>query len=300
MPELKNWGLKNDLGDSHIHAMDAWRITEGSRNVVVAVIDTGIDANHPDLKNNLWHDPVTGAYGWDVITGQANPNDEHGHGTHIAGIIGASMNRAAGISGVVHKVSIMSVKYYSEKVSGAQNLRNSIIALNYAVDHGADIINYSGGGPEFSREELEALRRAEAKGILIVAAAGNEHDDIDVSTNYYYPCAYRLSNIVCVASLTVQNRLLSSSNYGANHVDLGAPGENILSTIPGGKYAYMSGTSQATAFVTGAAVLILAKHPGMRPDAIRNLLRSSTDKIPALAGKTISGGKLNAYSALLR
>jgi subtilisin family serine protease len=295
---LQNWGLSNGIGNSHIHALDAWRISEGSRSVVVAVIDTGLDATHPDIKQNLWHDPATGAYGWDFVTNKANPVDEHGHGTHVAGILGATLNAKAGISGVAHQVSIMAVRYYSEKNSGVKNLENSIRALNWAIDHGAKIINYSGGGPEFSQEEYTALRRARDKGVLLVAAAGNEHQDTDKSENFYYPCAYRLDNIICVASININNKLLPSSNWGKKHVDVAAPGENILSTTPGGRYAYMSGTSQATAFVTGLAALMLAKNPLLKPEEVRETVRATADRVPALDDKVASGGKVNAYAAL--
>src|SRR5271156_2718602 len=134
VPELRNWGLENAVGNSHIHAVDAWKLEEGSRDVVVAVIDTGLDANHPDIKPNLWHDKATGIYGWDFVSNKPNPIDDHSHGTHVAGILGAALDAKAGISGVAHHVSIMAVKYYSEKNTGAENLKNSIKALNWAID----------------------------------------------------------------------------------------------------------------------------------------------------------------------
>lgn len=296
--QLRNWGLSNTVGNSHIHAVDAWKLEEGSRDIVVAVIDTGLDATHPDLKANLWREKGTNNYGWDFVTNKPNPVDDHSHGTHVAGILGAALNQKAGISGVAHKVSIMAVKYYSEKNSGAENLKNSIKALNYAIDHGANIINYSGGGPEFSSEEYAALKRARDKGILLVAAAGNERQNTDVPENFYYPCAYRLENIVCVAAINIHNDMLASSNWGKVHVDVAAPGENILSTVPGGKYAYMSGTSQATAFVTGLAALLLSKNHGLKPEQVRELIRASADKLPNLKEKVLSGGKVNAYTAL--
>jgi subtilisin family serine protease len=296
--DFKNWGLKNDISDSHIHVADAWRMAQGSRDVVVAVIDTGIDPDHPDLKANLWHDKKTGEYGWDFVTSQKNPKDEHGHGTHVAGIIGAELNKKAGISGVAHKVSIMAVRYYSEKSSGAENLKNSIRALHYAIDHGAHIINYSGGGAEFSMEEYTALRRAREEGILVVTAAGNERSDGDKSEHYYYPCAYKLDNIVCVAATNIRNDLLASSNWGKATVDIAAPGEKILSTSPGGKYTYMSGTSQATAFVTGVAALMKSKNQDLTPQQIKDLIRRSADAVDKLVDKVASAGKLNAAKAL--
>ncbi|MGE4233129.1 MAG: S8 family peptidase [Bacteriovoracia bacterium] len=296
--QLRNWGLVNSLTNSHIHALDAWKIEEGSKDVVVAVIDTGIDPNHPDLKHNLWKGE-NGMYGWDFVTNTPNPKDEHGHGTHVAGILGAALNAKAGISGVAHHVSIMPVRYYSDRNSGYENLQNSIKALNWAIDHGAKVINYSGGGPEFSQEEFDALKRAKDKGIILVAAAGNEHENTDLPKNYYYPCAYkRLDNILCVAAINIRNQLLPSSNWGKTSVDVAAPGENILSTAPGGRYTYLSGTSQATAFVTGMVALMLSKKKNLTPTEIRQVIRSTVDRIPALKDRVMSGGKVNAANAL--
>ncbi len=296
--QFKNWGLENNITNSHIHVLDAWKIEKGSKDIVVAVVDTGIDPNHIDLKNNLWHDPKTGVYGWDFVENKPNPTDEHGHGTHVSGILGAALNAKAGISGVANQVSIMSVKYYSDKNTGAENLRNSIKALHWAIDHGANIINYSGGGPEFSKEEFDVIKKAKDKGILIVAAAGNERQDADQPENYYYPCAYKMENIICVAATNIRNELLSSSNWGKKLVDVAAPGENILSTVPGGKYAYMSGTSQATAFVTGLAALMLSHQRSLTPSNIRETIRETVDPLMILRDKVLSGGKVNAASAL--
>jgi thermitase len=300
--KLKNWGLINSASKSHIHAADAWRIEEGSRKVVVAVVDTGIDANHKDLAENLWHDDKENRpdiYGWNFVNNKANPSDDHGHGTHIAGIIGAIADPNTGVSGVAHHVSIMPIKYYSESNSGAVNLSNTVRALNYAIDHGAKIINYSGGGPEFSDEEYSAIRRAEAKGILVVAAAGNEHQNTDQDENFYYPAAYRLSNIISVASTDMNNNLLPSSNWGRQSVDVAAPGENIYSTLPGGKFGYMTGTSQSTAFVSGLAALLLSHDPSLTPKQLKEIIRTSVDRFPQLQYKLASGGRVNAYTALL-
>lgn len=297
--QFKNWGLYNTLADSHIHVQDAWKLSQGSRDVVVAVIDTGIDANHPDLARNLWRDPKNQTtYGWDFTTNSANPRDDHGHGTHVSGIIGAVTNPLTGVSGVAQKVSIMAVKYYSESAPGSLNLINTIKALNYAIDHNARIINYSGGGPEFSESEYLAMKRAEAKGILVVCAAGNERQDTDKRENFYYPAAYGLSNIISVAATDIRNKLISSSNWGKNKVDVAAPGENIYSTLPGGRHGTMTGTSQATAFVTGMAALLLAKNPSMTPSDLKAAIKGSVDKLPALTTKVASGGRVNAYAAL--
>ncbi|HTL10897.1 MAG TPA: S8 family peptidase, partial [Bdellovibrionota bacterium] len=262
---FKNWGLLNGTDHSHISAPEAWKLEQGSRDVLVAIIDTGIDPKHPDLAPNVWQDKEEKGhgkvFGWDYVENRPNPQDFHGHGTHVAGIIGAIADQRAGVSGVAHKVSIMAVKYYSDANPGSVNLRNTVKAIEYAVSHGARIINYSGGGPEFSEAEYLAIKKAEARGVLFVSAAGNERQDTDIPENYYYPAAYRLPNIITVAATDIHNNLLPSSNWGKNHVDVAAPGENIYSTLPGGRYGYMSGTSQATAFVTGIAALLLSRNP---------------------------------------
>lgn len=300
-PTIRNWGLDNDEYNSHINARKAWGLTKGSKKIVVAVIDTGIDPDHPDLKDNLWKKPGTkDEYGWDFVTNKKNPHDSHGHGTHVAGIIGATAKASMGTGayGVAPNVSIMAVRYYSESASGADNLANTIKAINYAVDNGANIINYSGGGAEFSAQERKAIERAEAKGILFVAAAGNEYQNTDELQNKYYPGAYGLSNIITVAATNIRNQLLPSSNWGMQNVHIAAPGENIFSTLPRGRYGYLSGTSQATAFVSGAAALILTENPKLKPRDVREIIMKSADKIDSLKNKIASQGRLNAYAAL--
>lgn len=298
---LRNWGLFNNRAKSHIRALDAWKIQEGSSKVVVAVVDTGIDPTHRDLAANLWHDPDhPEVYGWNYITDKPNPTDDHGHGTHIAGIIGAVADYTNGVSGVAHRVSIMPVKFYSDTNTWQQNAKNSSLSINYAVTHGAKIINYSGGGPEFDEDEYIALKRAEAYGVLVVAAAGNDHLNSDLYENYFYPAAYRLSNIISVASIDINNKLLPSSNWGLTRVDVAAPGENIFSTLPGNRFGPMSGTSQATAFVTGVAALLLSQRPELTPVELKQAIVKSVDREPALIGKIASGGHVDAYRALLK
>jgi subtilisin family serine protease len=301
----RNWGLE----DRAISIEKAWRLTEGSRNVIVAVIDTGIDANHPDLKPNLWKAPGNSerassgkVFGWDFVTHGPNPRDDHGHGTHIAGIIGAVANPRIGTSGVSRSVQIMPVRYYSESAPGSVNLANTIKALHYAIDNGARIINYSGGGPEYSEEEFQAMKKAEARGVLIVAAAGNDRHNTDIEEYRYYPAAYGLKglrNIITVASMDSENHILPSSNWGLRSVDVAAPGEGILSTVPGGRYGRMTGTSQATAFVSGIAALMLSKAPGLSPSQIKELILKNTTPVAALRGKVSTGGKVDAHRAIL-
>ncbi len=295
---FKNWGITNARASSHVDALGAWQIEKGSRNVIVAVIDTGIDAKHPDLKANIFHNK-DGQYGFDFVANAANPVDEHGHGTHVAGIVGAVANTKTGVSGVVQNVSIMAVKYYADSNTGAVNLRNTVKAIEWAVNNGAKIINYSGGGPEFAEEEYVALKKAEAKGILVVAAAGNERSDTDKPENYYYPSAYRLTNIISVAATDINNKLIRSSNWGKTKVDVTAPGENIFSTLPNGRYGFMTGTSQATAFVTGIAALLLSKDPTLSPARMKEIIRGSVDAYPELKDKVAAGGRVNARKALL-
>jgi thermitase len=337
---FRNWGLINSKNLSHIDAPEAWKIEKGSREIVVAVIDTGIDPHHVDLAPNIWRKgvnpaqslaqgpssekntssnssrttdstqknplaqkPASGShqtpFGWDYVTNKANPFDDHGHGTHVAGIIGAVANPSSGVSGVAQEVSIMSVKYYAETNPGHINLSNTVKAIHYAIDNGAKIINYSGGGPEFSQAEYEAIKKAEARGILFIAAAGNESRNTDDAKNHYYPASYGLSNIITVAATDINNKLLSSSNWGKVRVDVAAPGENIYSTLPGNQYGYMSGTSQATAFVSGMAALILSQKPDLSHQEVIRIIKESVDTVPSLEDKIATGGKVNAHSALL-
>lgn len=298
LTSFKNWGIANARATSHIDAFGAWSIEKGSRNVIVAVVDTGLDANHPDLKANVYRD-AKGHYGFDFVKNTPNPVDEHGHGTHVAGIIGAIANPKTGVSGVVQKVSIEAVKYYADSNTGAVNLTNTVKALDWAVNSGAKVINYSGGGPEFAEEEYIILKKAEARGVLIVAAAGNERSNTDLPENYYYPSAYRLTNIISVAATDINNQLIRSSNWGKLKVDVTAPGENIYSTLPNGRYGFMTGTSQATAFVSGIAALLLSKDPTLTPARIKEIIRSSVDLYPSLTDKVAAGGRVNAKKALM-
>lgn len=279
----KDWGIYNENKiKSHIDAPKAWALVRTSRRVVVAEIDTGIQLTHGDLPN-------ISRFGHDFVKDSNEVYDAHGHGTHIAGII-ESVSRGHAL--------IVPLRYYSDANPGSVNLRNTVKAIRYAVDHGAKIINYSGGGPEFSEDEYLAIKYAETHGVLFVAAAGNEHQNVDLVENYYYPAAYRLSNIISVMSLDINNNPLPSSNWGVKKVDVGAPGENIFSTLPGGRFGYMSGTSQATAFVTGIATMILAVRPDLSPQDVRAIIMGSVDGVPQLEGKNVTAGKVNAFQAV--
>jgi len=309
------WGLK--MTDSQ----RAWRISQGSRDITVCVIDTGADIHHPDLMNNLWvnkgevgldskgRDKATNGidddnngfiddvHGWNFVHNNNNLKDDHGHGTHIAGIIGAEGGNGIGISGVAPKVSLMILKYYDAKGSDVNNLVNTVKSIDYAVKMNCNIINYSGGGIAPSSDEKAAIERANKKGILFVAAAGNERSNSDIRK--YYPADYGLPNILSVTAIDRFQNVLPSSNYGEQTVDVAAPGNDIISTLPGGQYGMMTGTSQATAFATGVAALVMANNSSLRKaDHIVKYLTQTGDTDEKLAGKTRYRKRLNSYKAL--
>lgn len=315
-PAIKQaWGLKKT------DAARAWSVSRGSKKVIVAVIDTGIDINHEDLKNNLWKNPgetgldakgrdkasngvdddgngfIDDVYGWNFVSNNNKLDDNHGHGTHIAGIIGAEAGNKKGIVGISPDVSMMILKYFDPKVPNTDNLKNTIQAMNYAVKMGAHIINYSGGGTEYSQEEHDAVEAAEKKGILFVAAAGNEHSNSD--EYHYYPADYKLKNIISVTAIDPTTEVLTSSNFGVETVDIAAPGQAILSCLPNNTYGLMTGTSQATAFVTGAAVLVMAnKDLYSNAEEVKKFILATGDSAATLQAKTKTAKQLNLFKAL--
>ncbi len=289
---FSNWGL-NSRSSGAINLAGAWKGFSKKQDIVVAIVDTGIDFSHPHLRNNIYVkngsvNPQN--FGMDFSTSSigTTPKDDHGHGTHVSGIV----------KSIFPEVKILALKYYNPKASGQANLESTMKAFEYAVDQGVDIINYSGGGPEPSAKELAILKKAERKGILVIVAAGNEKSDIDHKRNAYYPASYGLSNIITVSAHNKMINKIRSSNWGSNSVDLSAPGKLIKSSIPSGKAGRMTGTSQATAFVTGVAALIKAQYPGFSSQEIKDIIVSTTTKHSTLAGKSKSGGLLNATNAL--
>lgn len=288
-----SWGIDPSYKKSSINLLESWKKFNQQKEIVVAVVDTGIQYNHPYLKDNLI--AAQGAvsdknFGVDFSTSAPTmtPKDSHGHGTHVAGIV----------KSVYPNVKIMALKYYNPQASGQANLNSTIKALKYAVDQNVDIINYSGGGPEPSEQEKKILMEAESKGILIIAAAGNEKSDIDKKQNAYYPASYGLSNIITVGAHDEFNKIISSSNYGKKSVDIAAPGFRIRSAIPGNGAGLMTGTSQATAFVSGVAALVKANYPKLNYQQVKNIILSSSVKVQTLKGKVLGGGKLDAARAL--
>ncbi|MDX9731285.1 MAG: S8 family peptidase [Bdellovibrionales bacterium] len=264
--------------------------------------ETGLDKNGKDKATNGIDDDGNGfvddVHDWNFVGNTGDLTDNHGHGTHISGIIGASGGNG-GVLGVAPKVSLMTLKYYDPKAPGANNLKNTIQSIHYAIKMGAKVINYSGGGMEYSAEEFAAIREAEKKGILFIAAAGNERSNTDDPAKHYYPADYELSNIISVTAVNEkETKVLPSSNYGVRTVDLAAPGDQIYSTLPGNSFGKMTGTSQATAFTTGVAVLIMALRPEFNAAEIKKYILRTGDEYPTLLSKTGTAKVLNAYKSL--
>lgn len=288
-----SWGV-NPENPSSINLLEAWKHFKKKKDIVVAVVDTGIDPAHPFLEKNIFVE--TGAvdaanFGVDFSKDKKQkgmPIDQHGHGTHVSGIV----------KSIFPDVKILALKYYNPAASGQDNLNSTVEALRYAVDNNVDVINYSGGGPEAAVEELRILKEAERKGILVVAAAGNEESNIDDKRKAYFPASYGLKNIISVTAHDEDLKILSSSNWGRNTVDIFAPGYRIKSSLQNGRAGYLTGTSQATAFVTGVAALIKSQFPQIPNDKIKEIIRNSARKEPSMEGKCLTGGRLDAGSAL--
>jgi len=298
-------------GMSVISAPLAWDITTGSASAVVAIIDTGIDYTHPDLvgniatnaaeiPNNSVDDDGNGYiddyYGYDFINNDSNPIDDHYHGTHCAGTIGATGNNGRGVAGVAWRVSLLPVKVLDSYGSGT--LASVAAGMNYAVQRGAKILSMSLGTSSYSTTLENAIINARNSGALVVAAAGNSALDTDLYPNY--PSSSTQDNVISVAASTSSDSLAYFSNYGPTSVDLAAPGESILSTYLGGQYAYASGTSMATPHIAGMAALLLAINPNLSYASIKSILLSTADPIPSMSGKLVTGGRANIYNAVLQ
>jgi subtilisin family serine protease len=306
---LRNSGQTGGTPDADIDAVSAWDITTGSNDIVVAVIDTGIDYTHPDLAANIWTNPgevagngidddgngyIDDIHGYDFVENDGDAMDEHSHGTHCAGTIGASSNNGVGVAGVNWRCKIMACRFLDEDGSGS--VSNAVKAINYAVANGAQILSNSWGGGGYSSALATAITNAKNNGVLFVAAAGNDGSNTDATPQY--PSCYNISNVIAVAATNHNDALASFSNYGQNTVHLGAPGVSILSTVLSGEYKWYSGTSMATPHVSGVAALLLANDPTMNLNELKSRLIWTGDPIESLAGKTVTGRRLNAYNAL--
>ena len=287
----------------------AWNLTTGSPTVTVGVLDSGIDPNHEDLKANL-NTSLGQNYTDDGLAAWTDPV---GHGTHVAGIIGAVGNNGKGIAGVCWNVKLVSLRVFKRTYDENGNIKGTgkmdwvVDAVKYAINHQIPIINYSGSGNSQNKTLRDAI--SNYPGLLVCSAGnGKDHDnndktpnipvDMDTDSLKFYPACYPNDNIISVANTTSSDQLASTSNYGATTVDLGAPGSNIYSTIPGCSYDYKSGTSMASPQVAGVAALIQAYNPNMDALQIKQVILNSVDPVSALSGKCVSGGRLNAYKAL--
>ena len=314
---LNNTGQSGGTPDADIDAPEAWDIQKGNPNLVIGVIDTGVDYNHQDLVGNIWTNPneiagdgidndsngyVDDIRGWDFAYGDNDPMDVDGHGTHVSGTIAGKGNNGIGVTGVAWNAKIMPLKFLDDTGSGY--ISDAIFAIDYATSKGVKLTNNSWGGGGYSQSLYDAINAAGQQGALFIAAAGNDGTNNDVYP--HYPSNYDLANIVSVAATTRNDQLVTlsntggwwGSNYGLTTVDLGAPGHEIYSTTPGNTYSTYSGTSMATPHVTGAAALLWSQNPTWTAQQIKTTLMNTGDSLSSLAGKTVSGKRLNIYNAL--
>jgi subtilisin family serine protease len=305
---LANTGLSGGVRGADIDAFAAWDVSIGE-GVIVAVIDTGIDAGHPDLAPNLWVNEgeipgngidddgngyVDDIHGWDFVRNDGDPDDQDGHGTHVAGTVAARGDDGYGVVGTAFGARVMTLKFLEGRWGGSTY--DAAAAIHYAVNEGAHVINASWSGPGYSTMLRNAINYARSRGVVFVAASGNEGRNNDrVST---YPANYDLANVISVGATDRRDRLASFSNYGSTQVDLAAPGEDIVSTVPGPDWAYMSGTSMAAPCVSGVAALLLGAQPDLGPPALRAALMQTVDPIVGGNSTLLSGGRVNAFAAL--
>ncbi|NCN95681.1 MAG: S8 family serine peptidase [Bdellovibrionales bacterium] len=300
-------GTVNGLPGFDINARKAWAIETGSKDVRIAVIDTGINYNIEDIKANIWTNEVElngqpgvdddnngcidDIHGCDFANNDGDPMDGHGHGSHVTGTIAASANNSKDVVGVAWNATVVGVKFLTD--SGSGTLENAIKSIDYTTNLGVKMTSNSWGGGGRSEALLEAIQRAEAAGILFIAAAGNSGANMD--TRPQYPAGYDVENIISVAAVDSGGQLASFSNYGRS-VDVAAPGVNILSTTPGGLKSW-SGTSMACPHVTGVAVLLYSHFQDMDYLQIKERILASARPTSSIRGK-VATGMLDAYYAL--
>ena len=303
---MENTGQSGGTADADIDAKEAWDIQRGSRDVVVAVLDTGIDYTHEDLIANMWDGSAFGLnhHGYDFAGDNKGNNDDdpmphHFHGTHVAGTIGASANNNLGVVGVAHEVSLMALKIFRPNVDAFDSdILEAMDFISEKIDQGVNIvaINASYGSSSYNDVMKNAIEKLGAKGVIMCAAAGNSNSDND--DHSFYPASYDLDNIISVAATDRNDELASFSNYGAQSVDLAAPGVSILSSVINDKYSAYNGTSMAAPHVTGAVVLLAAQDINSTVAERKNSILLSVDTIDSLSDRVDSGGRLNIYRAL--
>ncbi len=293
-------------------AAQAWSVSTGSRSIVIGEVDTGVDLTHPDLQANIWTNPggiggcAAGTHGYNVLTGSCSPVDDDnaygGHGSHVAGIMGAVGNNGTGVAGMNWQTTILPVKWLDSNAWGSDS--SLVSALDWVMTAkqagvNVQVINDSATfeGDTGSQALLDAITQLGADGILFVTGAGNTGENDDNLATARYPCDYDLPNELCVTATNQNDQLPSWANYGLLHVDLGAPGDNIYSTLKSNNYGYISGGSMASAEVSGAAALILSVQQ-MSTIALKADILSSVDQLPALSGMVRSGGRLDVCKAM--
>jgi subtilisin family serine protease len=296
---LHNTGQSGGTPGADIHAPEGWDLVTSASNIIVAVLDTGVRYTHEDLATNMWTSPNDGSHGWNAVDQNSNPANTGVHGTLVAGVLGAAGNNGKGVTGVAWRIQMMACRCLtgSNTNSGSGVVSDVIICMDYARTNGAKIINASFGFTNSAALSNAVLSLRDA-GVIVVAACGNSATNVDVAPSF--PACYNFDNVVSVASTTRNDTLAASSSYGPANVHLAAPGENILSTFPATDSFYYtdSGTSFAAPYVSGALALVLARFPSEPYQlAIRRVL-DGTDPLPSLAGKCVTGGRLNLRKAL--
>jgi subtilisin family serine protease len=308
---MHNTGQSGGVVDADIDAPQAWDIATGNWQVIVAVIDTGVDYNHVDLAGNMWVNEAeangTGGvdddgngyiddiYGYDFCNDDSNPMDDHYHGTHCAGTVGAVGNNGQGVAGVCWDVRIMAIKFLDSGGSGWTD--DAIDCVEYATLMGANVMSNSWGGGSYNEGLKEAIDKAGQAGILFVAAAGNDSANND--TYPHYPSSYTSANVIAVLSTDKYDEMSDFSNYGPVSVDLGAPGSSILSCEPYNQYGYHNGTSMAAPHVAGACALLWSVNPMLAQTEVKEILLSTVDELDDLSNRCVSDGRLNVYNAIL-
>jgi subtilisin family serine protease len=307
----KQWGLKNStLEGADLNILKAWGLTKGSSVVKIAVIDTGVDYTHPELREQMdineqelngvlgvdddGNGYIDDIYGYNFANKNGDPQDGNGHGTHSAGVIGAAHN-GVGVAGVMAQVKIVAIKFLSD--SGTGETIDAIAAINYAIKRGVKIMSNSWGGTGKDQSLEEAIKAADKAGIVFVTAAGGEASNNDIVASY--PANYDTANNISVASYTASGVKSSFSNFGLKSVHVTAPGTAIFSTYKNGGYLSLSGTSIAAPFIAGVVGLLLAKEPFLTPAQIKERLIRTSQLRPKLTNVSLSKGSVDAYRALM-
>lgn len=295
---ISNTGQNGGQYGSDIGVTSTWGKTTGTQATVIAIVDSGVDFTHPDLINNQWTNstPSTGDdHGWDYITDTGNIKDEQGHGTAIAGIIAAQGNNGTGVTGVMWRASLMSLRVLDNTGSG--DVANAVEAIDYAVAHGAQVINLSWGTTGDSRALKDAIKRAIKHNVAVVCSAGNGGQDLAVAP--YYPASFGIKDLITVAGTDNFDRLTSWSNWGQD-VTVAAPGTDVLTTQMGGGYWNVSGTSASAPLVAGIVGLLKSANPALEPDKVVKALNDGARQVASLTGKVASGGVVSGSGAVAK